>query len=170
MEFQLVSSFEDYRTEKILQGYTSSFPAEERRDDTKFRNLFENPNVNIFSILEDQHHKGYLITWHLSQGLFLEHFEIYDDFRGQNLGSKVLTELHKIYPKIILESEPSDLNDIAARRIDFYKRNSFAVVDEAYVQPSYGEGKPSLNLYLLTSFPCENLDLLKEEIWDTVYH
>lgn len=170
MEFQIIASYEDYRTPKIVKAYTTSFPADERRNDKQFQDLFNHPLVKIFSVLDENQHKGYLVTWQLSHALFVEHFEVFEEYRGHNLGSKILTELHNMYSKIVLESEPPTLNEIAKRRINFYQRNSFAIIDEAYIQPSYGVGKYPLSLYLLANFAPENLTLLKEEIYDTVYN
>ncbi|SUX46760.1 hypothetical protein [Chryseobacterium indoltheticum] len=39
-----------------------------------------------------------------------------------------------------------------------------------YVQPSYGEGKNSLKLWLLANYTPENLEEVKDEIYDIVYH
>lgn len=39
-----------------------------------------------------------------------------------------------------------------------------------YVQPSYGEGKQPLDLWLLANYSPADLKKIKEEIYDVVYH
>jgi hypothetical protein len=70
-----------------------------------------------------------------------------------------MNHLLENYPRIILEIEPEELND-AKRRYSFYQRNSFSLIDTTYVQPSYGEGKQSLNLWLLANYSPENVEEL----------
>ena len=38
-----------------------------------------------------------------------------------------------------------------------------------YLQPSYGEGKYAVNLFLMANFQPENLEALVQEIYSTVY-
>ena len=101
--------------------------------------------------------------------IFIEHFEVFECFRGRSLGSKILNELIKKHSKIILETEPSTLNDIAKRRVKFYQRNHFEILDKNYIQPSYGIGKNSLNLWLMGTFSPENLEKSIHEIYKIVY-
>ena len=100
---------------------------------------------------------------------FLEHFEIFSEYRSLKYGSEIIADLFRDYSHIILEAEPETLNNDAQRRIDFYKRNGFRIIDEQYIQPSYGEGKSPLNLWLLANWQPEKLDWIKEEIYDIVY-
>ena len=86
------------------------------------------------------------------------------------LGSQILSELKEKFATIILESEPSDLNEMAERRIGFYERNGYQIISKEYVQPSYGEGKNALNLFLLSNFPIENISEIVTEIHEEVYH
>lgn len=170
MEFLQIISAEDYRTEKIFKSYCSSFPEDERREWFQFVKLFEHPNVKVISVLNQSENVGYLIVWELSSFLFVEHFEVLAEYRNQNLGSKITDWLFKNFPRIILEIEPETLNEYAKRRFLFYQRNGFSLIDELYVQPSYGEGKNSLNLWLLANYTPENLSQVKDEIYDIVYH
>ena len=100
----------------------------------------------------------------------MEHFEIFSEFRNRKLGSEILDYLKKNYPRIVLEIEPEHLNENSKRRFSFYQNNGFNLLDEMYIQPSYGDGKSKLNLWLLGNFNPTNLAELKDEIYDTVYH
>ncbi|REC45053.1 GNAT family N-acetyltransferase [Chryseobacterium sp. 5_R23647] len=170
MEFLQITSPDDYRVQQIFHSYSTTFPEDERREWSQFIKLFEHSNVKVISVLNDTENIGYLIIWELTNYVFVEHFEVFSEFRNLKLGSHITDYLFKNYPRIILEIEPEHLNDDAKRRFSFYQRNGFNLIDETYVQPSYGEGKKSLPLWLLANYSPENLNEVKEEIYDIVYH
>lgn len=170
MEFLQITSSEDYRVQEIYTSYSSTFPEDERRDWPQFVSLFANPHVKIISVLHESKTVGYLIIWTLSNSVFVEHFEVFEAFRSQKLGSHITGYLFNNYPRIILEIEPDHLGEDAKRRYSFYQKNGFRLIDEMYIQPSYGEGKKPLDLWLLANYSPENLDLIKDEIYDIVYH
>ena len=137
--------FEELQTRKkisrLYSAYEKTFPADERRDEEQFLTLIEKPDCYIFGVNFEEKLVGYLILWELETCYFLEHFEVFEEFRNLKLGEKILTELKVKMNRIVLESEPRNLDDMVARRIGFYERNGFSVIDENYLQPSYGEGK-----------------------------
>lgn len=170
MEFLQITSPDDYRVQEIYNSYCKTFPEDERRDWEKLITLFSNPKAKIISVLHDSKNIGYLILWELSNYTFVEHFEVFEEFRSQKLGSHITKYLFENYPRIILEIEPEHLNENAARRYAFYQRNGFRLIDEMYVQPSYGKGKKPLDLWLLSNYTPENVIEIKDEIYDIVYH
>jgi len=170
MEFLQITSPDDYRVQHIFNSYSTTFPEDERREWSQFVKLFDHPNVKVISVLNNSENIGYLIIWDLKNHVFVEHFEVFSEFRNQKLGSHITDYLFKNYPRIILEIEPEHLDDNAKRRFSFYQRNGFNLIDEMYVQPSYGEGKNSLKLWLLANYTPENLEEVKDEIYDIVYH
>jgi len=170
MEFLPITSADDYRVQEIYDSYSGTFPEDERRDLNKFTSLFTKENVKIISVLHESKNIGYLIIWELSNFTFVEHFEVFAEFRSQKLGSNITNYLFENYPRIILEIEPEHLGDDAKRRYAFYQKNGFKLIDEMYVQPSYGEGKNSIKLWLLANYFPENLNEVKDEIYDVVYH
>lgn len=170
MEFLQVMSPEDYRFQEIYNSYCSSFPQDERRDQDKLASLFSNPKVKILSVSHESKNIGYLILWELNIYSFVEHFEVFKEFRNQQLGSQITQYLFENYPRIILEIEPEHLDEDAKRRYTFYRKNGFCLIDEMYVQPSYGKDKKPLNLWLLANYTPENLQEVKDEIYDVVYH
>ena len=154
---------------RIFSAYESTFPEDERRDKDQFLSLIENPDCFIFAVKNDDDFVGYLILWKLEDFYFLEHFEVFEEFRNLKLGSQVLQELQEKFGNMILESEPSDWNEMAERRINFYVRNGYSIVSKEYVQPSYGEGKKELKLFLLGNFKVENLMAVEFELRSKVY-
>ncbi len=170
MEFLQIDSLEDYRIKEIFSSYSSTFPKDERRDWEEFIALFSNSKVKIISVLHESKNIGYLILWELSNYIFVEHFEVFAEYRSQKLGSYITGYLFENYPRIILEIEPDHLGEDAKRRYAFYQRNGFSLIDEMYVQPSYGKDKQPLDLWLLANYTPENLQDVKDEIYDIVYH
>lgn len=169
LEYLQVHASDDFRATQIFKSYCETFPEDERRSQEQFQSLFSYPNVKVISVLKDLKSIGYLIVWELSNSVFVEHFEIFSEYRSLKFGSEIISDLFRDYSHIILEAEPETLNIDAQRRIDFYKRNGFTIIDKQYLQPSYGEGKSPLKLWLLANWQPEKLDWIKEEIYDIVY-
>ena len=165
--------FEELQTRKklsrIFAAYESTFPEDERRDESQFLALLDNPDSFIFSVKNDETHVGYVILWKLKDCYYLEHFEVFEEFRNLKLGSQILSELKEKFGNIVLESEPSHLDEMAKRRINFYLRNGFSIISEDYIQPSYGPGKNSMNLFVLSNFSVTNVEDLQNELHTKVY-
>lgn len=169
MEYLEITVCDDFRATAIYNSYCTTFPEDERRNEKKFRALFTNPKVKVFSVLDGLESVGYLICWELTDFVFVEHFEIFSEFRSKKYGSQILADLFKKYLHIVLEVEPETLSTDARRRITFYKNSGFHIVDENYVQPPYDPDKNPLDLWLLANWKPEKTDWIKEEIYDVVY-
>ena len=154
---------------KIFYRYEKTFPEEERRSKDQFLDLSENPDAFVYSINHEDENIGYCVIWELQGFYFLEHFEVFEEFRNQKFGEKILEALKEKFEKLVLETEPNSLSEIANRRLGFYQRNGFEVIKENYLQPSYSEGKSSLQLFLMANFLTENLENSIQEIYSTVY-
>lgn len=154
---------------KIFNYYKKTFPENERRNKEQFLDLAENPDAFVFLIKNEDETIGYCVIWELSNFYFLEHFEVFEEFRNQKFGEKILESLQEKFEKLILETEPDSLSEIAKRRLQFYERNGFEIIEKNYLQPSYGEGKSSVHLCLMANFETENLEKLVKEIYEKVY-
>lgn len=165
--------FEELQTRKklarIFVAYETTFPEDERRDEDQFLALLDNPDSFIYALKNDETHVGYVILWKLKNCHYLEHFEVFEEFRNLKLGSQILTELKDKFGDIVLESEPSHLDEMAERRINFYVRNGFSIISEDYIQPSYGPGKSSMNLFVLSNFAVDNVKEIEMELHSKVY-
>ena len=165
--------FEELQTRKkisrIFASYESTFPEDERRDENQFLALLDNADSFIFAVKNDETQVGYVILWKLQDCFYLEHFEVFEEFRNLKLGSQILAELKEKFGNIVLESEPSHLDEMADRRINFYLRNGFSIISEDYIQPSYGPGKNSMNLFLMSNFQIDHLKEIETELFTKVY-
>lgn len=167
--FKLVTIEDKEELQKIYDSYCLAFPEEERRNEQQFLELFTNDLCSIFLIEYHQEKVGYFISWNLTKGLFLEHLEIFPDYRGKKIGAAFLQKISENNETIILESEPESYGEIAKKRLEFYKRNGFIILDFDYIQPAYESSKSSISLNLLATKPFENTSDLIREIHKKVY-
>ena len=169
MEFIQVQSWDDFRAKEIYHAYETTFPPEERRNAQMFRQLFSRPEVKVLSVLHRLNNIGYLIVWELSDFVFVEHFEIFSEFRSLKYGSEIMQHLIKEHTHIVLETEPAPFSEEAANRVEFYQRNDFEILDTEYIQPPYSAETNSVNLWLMANWKPENHEVIVEEIYDVVY-
>ncbi len=154
---------------RIFFAYEKTFPADERRDKEQFLALLENPDCFIFGVRNEENLVGYVILWEFETFHFLEHFEVFEEFRNLKLGTEILTILKEKFGNIVLESEPASFNEMSERRINFYLRNGFTILSEDYIQPSYGDGKKSIPLFLLGNFETSDLKEIEIKLHTKVY-
>lgn len=153
----------------IYRSYCTAFPEDERRSAVSFYQLLQKPEVKFYQLFWFNEWIGYALFWQLSDFYFLEHFEIFPEYRGKQLGSLVLDYFKNQLGCIVLESESSHLNDTAKRRIEFYKRNGFMILTQDYIQPAYDCSKSSVPLFLLSNQPLDHLRDKISAIHSVVY-
>ncbi|ADB38068.1 GNAT family N-acetyltransferase [Spirosoma linguale] len=135
----------------IQKWYEDAFPVTERRQFTALRQLLRQPDMYLCGIESDEQLVGFFIYWHWKEFLFIEHFAIDPDQRGNRLGQRALRHLQQLNsPCFILEVElPTD--DLSRRRIQFYEREGFSVNPFPYAQPPYQRGNPPIPMHLMSS-------------------
>ncbi|NLH01844.1 MAG: GNAT family N-acetyltransferase [Clostridiales bacterium] len=135
---------------KIME---ESFSENERRPYEEQYTLLERSNYHVY-INKDSSSgdiKAFLAIWIFEEFTFIEHFAVGKQYRGEGLGSLLLSELsNKIECQLCLEVEPP-VNVDAIRRIEFYKRNGFYLNNYPYIQPPISKGKKELPLLIMTS-------------------
>ena len=128
-----------------------SFPKEEYRDYEKQKELFAHSEYQIF-IKKDKESgeiNAFFAVWEFDSFMYVEHFAVNPAMRNGGVGGKMLrTLLESTKKMIILEVEPPE-EEMAARRVEFYKRNGFYFNDYPYIQPSMGEGRKEMPLFLM---------------------
>ena len=146
-----------------------SFIEDERRDYADALRLFEEGKYEILSLIHDGKRVGFISLWNLPDFTFAEHFVIYEDCRNRGFGAAALSEIKRVYNKIVLEAEPQE-SDIAKRRLAFYKRNGFFENAGDYTQPAYRKTSDGVKLVIM-SYPSllESFDKTVEAIKSTVY-
>ncbi len=133
--------------------YLESFPPEERRpwSSIEHRDDERGPWLKIISV--DDRFAGFLTVWHFGGFNYIEHLATHPSVRGGGIGSLVLQSLKTDFPEPwVLEVEPeSDSDPMPARRIGFYTRAGFSIIDRTYVQPPYSPELPEVPMYIMAS-------------------
>lgn len=163
-------------TNKLISLYIESFPYNERRDTNYLLELAESSDAMHFtSINDDDILCGLLIYWNFKDFYYIEHFAIFPEMRNKKLGERTLSLFKdKFLPcSILLEAEPP-LDEISIRRIRFYEKNGFTVLDKEYIQPPYSETGISLPLWILgiTQEPSktkEYIETIKQHVYRNHY-
>lgn len=134
--------------------YIRSFPPEERRP---WRQIADTASLpTLYGIYVDgTSFAGFITVWCFDRYAYVEHFAVDPSRRGGGIGADALAALrHKLGVPVVLEVEPPDHSDpMAARRIAFYQRCGFSLLDYPYIQPPYAPGLPSVPLRLMTTDP-----------------
>lgn len=143
-----------------MQLYVDSFPAEERRPIEQMP-----PDDSAFHLYAIESY-GLITTWQFPDFTLIEHFAIHPHLRKQGIGSEVLTALTG---NLILEVEPAETSPLAARRIKFYQRNGFKLLNVPYMQPPYAPGLPEVELRLMVRGEIANIEQAINLIHRRVY-
>lgn len=135
-------------TEKLMQ---TAFPPEERRPADRQREVADrNPAFHPYAVTLGRKFAGLLTLWALNGFDYVEHLATLPELRGNGLGRRILQQLAQSGERpIVLEVEPP-ANELAARRIGFYKRCGFVCWEkQRYMQPPYSPGLPAVPLFLM---------------------
>lgn len=150
----------------------NSFPPDELRSRQEHLELLDVPEYNVWAYYNAGQLQGFLTVWDLDGFAFIEHFAVKSSCRNSGLGSKLLQELaQKLGKRLCLEAELPE-TELAKRRLDFYRRNGFAVNTYPYLQPALEVGKSPVPLYVLTTGGIvnqEEFESLVTEIYKSVY-
>ena len=135
---------------KIKKIYEYSFPIDERRDFDKLIDMLKDVRFGIKGIFVDDDLAGFISLWDFEEYLYVEHFAVDKELRGNGLGSHVLQNIiNETQHKIILEVDlPSDT--ISFKRIKYYEKFGFILCHEEYIQPPYGDGKDAVPMFIMS--------------------
>lgn len=170
--FYRIKSTNDKYFEPLIKLYEEAFPPNERREVDKIKDLiFSSNELSVNAIIDDELLCGFMIYWKFNDFYYLEHFAIFPEMRNRKIGERTLNLIKEIArgETIILEAEPSD-NELAMRRIEFYKRNGFSILKKDYFQPPYSKDKEGLHLWILGIIgKNNNIDEMVNTLKQSVY-
>lgn len=164
------SQYKDFAEELYIQ----SFPQDERRDFPIIYKLIGKEKFDFFVITDEKENNkpvGIISLWDFSYFSYIEHFAVKKNLQNKGYGSKILDIIKgKVTKPIVIEVEPSNSLE-AIRRINFYKRKEFTIVDEKYIQPSYSPERNSIPMQLMITTTNDSLQQFSiKEIISTLYH
>ena len=166
MDFKKVLNCE---FDEIYSLMEESFPIYERRSYQEAKAVLSDDDYALYHIEDGGQKIGFISVWQLDGFCFIEHFAIAPIYRNSGYGAKALDLAKSQFKTLVLEAEPN-INQIATRRLAFYKRNGFCENLFEYWQPAYRKGEEDVRLVLL-SYPClvENEEKVVKEIYKKVY-
>ena len=146
-----------------------SFPKDEFRSYSEQSALLDDPKFVLYVLpSETGGIVAFASVYEFDEFCFIEHLAVAPDRRDRGVGSAVLKELFAAYGKpICLEAELPD-TEIAARRIEFYRRNGFYTNARDYTQPPLSADKNPVPIVLLTYYGAVS-DAKFDRIVETIY-
>lgn len=153
MRFVEITS-EPVSVEKSVALLTEAFPPEERRDLDVWRRLSAGNSIfhhlQILDVEDDgEQMVGLLTYWDFGRFVYAEHFATLPEARGKGIGASALAMLTDLSGKAILLEVELPEDDLTRRRVEFYRRNGFKLLDTPYIQPPYARGGEELPLRLM---------------------
>lgn len=170
MRLTRITDAGDARLERLLALYGEAFPAEERRPVEQMRRFVEEKREMVFNAVEcDGELCGLFVYWRFEEFYYLEYLAVYPEMRNRKIGQQVLDHIAGHLSGVrLMEVEPAD-GGMAARRVEYYRRNGYEVLDEHYVQPGYRKGEYALPLWIMGNRPTDRLREFEERIREEVY-
>jgi ribosomal protein S18 acetylase RimI-like enzyme len=161
-----ITHAEDSSLNQLLSLYAEAFPPEVRRDIDQLKYLIENqPKMNFNAIQEADELCGLLVYWNFDSFRYLEHFAVFPEKRNRKIGEQALDYIAQhIKGSFIFEVEPA-VSEITTRRINYYRRNGYEILEKDYIQPSYRQdSEEDVPLWIMGNPEAAQPHLLKEYI------
>lgn len=140
----------------IKDIYFNSFPESERRPWEQIVSPGAPGEPTLYGIICDGRLIGMATLWHFDRFVYIEHLAVSNTLRNSGCGTAALQRILEIAgdkPVVIEVEPPTGADPMTARRIGFYRRNGFEIIDRGYVQPPYSPGLPEVGLYLMSTAP-----------------
>lgn len=160
--------------DRVFEIIEKSFPRDEHGTYEEHKKLLSDPAYKIYILADDESRaiKGFMSIWDLEKAAHIDHFAMAPEFRNGGNGGKMLQDMLKHLDKMItLEAEPPE-NEMAVRRIGFYKRNGFFLNEYPYLQPAISKGGNEVPLLIMTygrNITKEEFEALREVLYRIVY-
>lgn len=174
IRFQRITTADTDLYAYMEQLMTASFPSDEYRalDEMK-RYTDTKPYFYNNIIFHDKTPIGLITYWDFGQFYYVEHFAIDPSQRNGGHGKNVLNHLCQLLNRpIVLEVEAPE-EEMAKRRINFYKRHGFTLWENPYLQPPYKPGDNYLPMLLMAhgELECErDFNSIKDKLYKEVYN
>lgn len=174
IRLQRISTADNSLYEYMEQLITTAFPPEEHRPLEELR-LYTDKRPRFHNNVIFHHDAliGLITYWDFDKFYYVEHFAIDPAQRNGGHGKNVLNHLCQLLQRpIVLEVEMPE-EEMAQRRINFYKRQGFALWEKPYQQPPYRSGDDYLPMLIMAHGNLEcgrDFDTVKASLYKKVYN
>lgn len=164
----------DMTLTKLTGLYAEAFPPEERRELRQLKELIQTEPAMYFNSVEcDGELAGLFVYWDFHTFYYLEHLAVFAGMRNKKIGQQILDWVKDHLKGIrLLEVEPAEA-EMAIRRINYYQRNGYQILDKTYLQPPYSEGGDDFPLWIMGNEVGQPAEVLTSQIGlirDRVYY
>ncbi len=150
MTFEPVNSPLHPLYSRALELYALSFPHHEQRRAASQERILAHSEYNFLLIMDDGQFSGLMLCWESADFIYVEHFCILPELRGQGVGTSALELLSRKGKPLILEIDPP-VDDVSRRRQCFYERAGFVSNDYKHVHPAYHRDCSGHSLVVMSS-------------------
>lgn len=159
-----ITDAEDSTFLKLTVLYEEAFPEEERRDIAQLKELLQTEPAMYFNAVRYAGElAGLFVYWDFGSFYYLEHLAVFAEMRNKKIGQKILDWTREHLQGVrILEVEPAE-TEMATRRINYYRRNGYLILDKTYHQPSYRNDGGEFPLWIMGN-RTEDPESLKQQI------
>lgn len=150
--------------DSFYQIYSTSFPDFEQRDSAQQLYAFGCGNYHLQCTVKDDTLLSFVGYWEFEGFIYIEHFAVNPQFRGESIGTTVLRNFIESKQKaVLLEIDPLK-SEIAEKRFRFYQKLGFVDNPYTHLHPPYKKGNKPHRLLVL-SYP----DKIDEELYNSFY-
>lgn len=173
MTLKRITEFADKCFDKLMPLYFDAFCPEERRQVEQLKYLIKNRTSMYFNAVEcDGELAGLFVYWDFEDFFYLEHLAVFSEMRNKKIGQQVLDFAKENLKGIrLLEVEPTT-DEITTRRVNYYQRNGYKILDKGYIQPSYDGERDAVPLWIMGNEEytdaerlSRHVDLIKEKVY-----
>jgi len=148
--FYQIKSGQDKWYDKFYAVYSVSFPIFEQRNKEQQKYAFTFDNYHLDCLIDRDRFLAFIAYWDFKEYIYIEHFAVNPDYRGENIGSQTLQSLIDSKQKMILLEIDPLTTDIAHKRFRFYERLGFVANPYTHHHPPYNKEFPAHELIVLS--------------------
>lgn len=145
-----IDSVSDKWYEEFYTIYSQSFPVYEQRDEKQQECAFNNTNYHLDCFIDDHKFLAFIAYWDFDNYIYIEHFAVNPEYRGENIGSNTLRNFIEDKKKMILLEIDPPVNEIAQKRLKFYEKLGFVSNPYSHHHPAYKKDYPPHELIVLS--------------------
>jgi GNAT superfamily N-acetyltransferase len=175
LNFYRINSVSDPLFSHLYSLYALAFPLDERRSWGGFEYELEYQKCFCaHALVQNDKFMGLFNYWTFDRFYYIEHVAVVQSMRGQKIGTEAM-EIFKQQTKlpIVFEVE-MPTGPTAIRRINFYEKLGFSVLNSHnYAQPPYEGDGFLIPMQLMSNdihFADTHFELIKQTLYDKVYH
>ena len=155
---------------QLMELYELSFPETERRSIHQLEYLVSTrKNMFFNAMFFNGELCGLFVYWDMEDFYYLEHLAVFPHMLNKQIGTHLLEWVEKNLQGLrIMEVEPEQ-DEISSRRIGFYKRNNYKILDTNYTQPSYNTDYDEYPMWIMGNSECNRLENFITRIKEEAY-